>query len=327
METTEPINGNDLEAVAANLIIEEPQNQPQQSAKAVEVPDDDQPEAVEDDYEGVDDVDALSDEYDDAEDVEIDEPEVSEEPVLFTVKVDGEEQQVDLEELTRGYSGQKYIQKKMQEVSVLRKEYEDMTEKASQDRQMLAQLTQRLQSEGIPPVPEYPSEELRNSDPLGYLEAEADYRRAVDARNRWEQQTRAIMEQEQQYKQQQNEAFIAEQVAKVSEWMPEFSNPEKQATIIQDIKSKSQKYYGLTDEQLNTVKTADELRILRDALKYRELVANKSKSQQKTEGARPVVKAAAKRAEDAGRAANAKRAKAAMKRSGSVDDVTNWLIS
>lgn len=325
METTEPINGNDLEAVAANLIMETPKNQPEKPAETVEATDDGQTDAMEVDDEGVDDVEASSDDIDDDADIEIDESDVG--PELYTVKVDGETRQVTLDELKREYSGQKYIQKGMQENAELRKQYEELTQQTSQERQMLAQMMQQLQNSGIPPMPEYPSEELRNSDPLGYLEAEADYRRAVDARNRWEQQARAVMEQEQRHKQQQNDAFIAEQAAKVVEWMPEFSDPEKQALIIQDIKAKSQKHYGLTDEQLNTVKTADELRILRDALKYRELVANKSKAQQKAEGARPVVKPAAKRAEDAGRASNAKKAKANMKRSGSVDDVANWLLS
>ena len=325
METTEPINGNDLEAVAANLIMETPQNQQKQSAEPVEATDDDQPEVEEPDYEDVDDVEASSDDIDDDEGIEIDESDVG--PELYTVKVDGETRQVTLDELKREYSGQKYIQKGMQENAELRKEYEELTQQTSRERQMLSQMMQQLQNEGIPPMPEYPSEELRNSDPLGYLEAEADYRRAVDARSRWEQQARAVMEQEQRYKQQENERFISEQAAKVAEWMPEFANPEKQAEIIQDIKIKSQKHYGLTDEQLNTVKTSDELRILRDALKYRELVENKAKSQQKVEGARPVVKSAAKRADEAGRASNAKKAKAAMKRTGSVDDVTNWLLS
>jgi len=326
VETTEPINGNDLEAVAANLIMETPQNQPNAPVETVEATDDDQTDTMEVDDENVDVVDASSDdEYDDVEDIEIDESEVG--PELYTVKVDGETVKVTLDELKREYSGQKYIQKGMQENAELRKQYEELTQQTSQERQQLVQMMQRLQNEGIPPVPEYPSEELRNSDPLGYLEAEADYRRAVDARNRWEEQSRAVMEQEQRYKQQQNAAFIAEQAAKVAEWIPEFANPEKQAEIIQDIKIKSQKHYGLTEEQLNTVKTADELRILRDALKYRELVANKAKSQQKTEGARPVVKSAAKRADEAGKASNAKKAKANMKRSGSVDDVANWLLS
>lgn len=325
METTEPINGNDLEAVADALIMDTPQNQPEKPAKAVEATDDGQTDAAEVDDEDVDDVDVSSDEYDDAEDIEIDESDVGQE--LYTVKVDGETRQVTLDELKREYSGQKYIQKGMQENAELRKQYEELTQQTSQERQMLAQMMQQLQVQGIPPMPEYPSEELRNSDPLGYLEAEADYRRAADARNRWEQQARAVMEQEQRYKQQQNDAFIAQQAARVAEWMPEFSDPEKQAMIIQDIKAKSQKHYGLTDEQLNTVKTADELRILRDALKYRELVESKSKAQKKAEGARPVVKPAAKRAEETGRASIAKKAKAAMKRSGSIDDVASWLTS
>lgn len=325
METTEPINGNDLEAVAANLILETPQNQPEQSREAATATDDGQTEVDEADYEDVDDVEASSDDIDDDEDIEIDESEAG--PELYTVKVDGETREVTLDELKREYSGQKYIQKGMQENAELRKQYEAMAQQASQERQMLSQMMQQLQTNGIPPVPEYPSEELRNSDPLGYLEAEADYRRAVEARNRWEQQYRAVMQRDEAYKQQQHNAFLAEQASRVAEFIPDFADPEKQATIIQDIKAKSQKHYGLTDEQLSSVTTADELRILRDALKYRELVANKSKAEQKADGARPFVKSTAKRSEQTGRATKAKKAKAAMKRSGSIDDVANWLIS
>jgi len=67
--------------------------------------------------------------------------------------------------------------------------------------------------------------------------------------------------------------------------------------------------------------------ILNDALKWRELQANKPAAQQKAEGARPVVKPAAKRAASAGKATKAKKATAAMKRSGGIDDVAAWLTS
>ena len=150
METTEPINGNDLEAVAANLIMEAPQNQPKAPVEAVEATDDDQTYADEIDDEGVDDVEASSDDIDDDEGIEIEESDVG--PELYTVKVDGEERKVTLDELKREYSGQKYIQKGMQENAELRKQYEELTQQTSQERQMLAQMIQQLQVQGIPPT-------------------------------------------------------------------------------------------------------------------------------------------------------------------------------
>ena len=60
------------------------------------------------------------DQADPGEETEGDEPEHSEaveEPQTFAVKVDGREMRVTLDELTRGYSGQAFIQKGMQEVA------------------------------------------------------------------------------------------------------------------------------------------------------------------------------------------------------------------
>ena len=95
--------------------------------------------------------------------------------------------------------------------------------------------------------------------------------------------------------------------------MPEFADPEKRNVFIQDMSSKAKKHYNLTDEQIGTVKTAEEVRILNDALKWQDLQANKGKAQQKAEGARPVVKPAAKRAANSGRVSKAKKAEAAKK--------------
>jgi len=139
VETTNPINGNDLEAVTENLILQTPSNSDDASEEAVAVTEDTQPEAVE--IEAQDQDDDVS--YDDTEtydeDVEVEEPAVQEEPTYFTVKVDGEERQVDLDELTRGYSGQKYIQKGMAENAETKKQLDQQAQQFAQQGQMLQQ--------------------------------------------------------------------------------------------------------------------------------------------------------------------------------------------
>jgi hypothetical protein len=108
VESTETqVNDGTIESAIAKLIQpevkdadyeEEDQEEPEQ-----------EPEESEDDYEG-------EDEEDTEEEYEEDSA-----PELYTVKVDGKEEQVSLEDLKRGYSGQKYVQKGMQEVAQIRK--------------------------------------------------------------------------------------------------------------------------------------------------------------------------------------------------------------
>ena len=106
MSTTNPINGNTVQAVAENLIMETPDNSEKATDEVVEAIVDEQPEVTEEVVDEQDDVEAQANEEDLGEEYE--EAEQNEEPIeptYYTVKVDGEERQVDLEELQRGYSG------------------------------------------------------------------------------------------------------------------------------------------------------------------------------------------------------------------------------
>jgi hypothetical protein len=328
-DETNPINGNDLGAIADSLILDTPPNPEPKAEETVEATEDTQTEMVEDAEVVEDAIEASDDseEVSDDEEYEVaEEPTVQEEP-FYTVKINGEERQVNLEELTRGYSGQKYIQEGMAENAKLRKEAETLAQQATQERQMLRQMVQGLQQNGMPPMPEYPPEELRESDPLGYLEKEAEYRRAVDKRQQWEQQIRMVNHKQAEEEAARHNANMQQQIVRLAEWMPEFADPEKRTAMVQDITVKAKKHYKLTDEQMSVVESAEEIMILNDAIKWRELQSGKSKATKKAEGARPVVKPAAKRAATAGRKSAEAKAKANMEKTGSVDDVAKFLLS
>tara|TARA_Y100000287_G_scaffold186121_1_gene191996 strand:+ start:5379 stop:6371 length:993 start_codon:yes stop_codon:yes gene_type:complete len=328
-DETNPINGNDLGAVAESLIMDTPTNPEPEAEEVAEVSEDTQTEAIED-AEVIEDAVEASDDSEivsDDEEYEVaEEPTVQEEP-LFTVKVNGEERQVNLEELTRGYSGQKYIQESMAENAKMRKEAETIAQQATQERQMLRQMMQQLQAGGMPPVPEYPAEELRNSDPLGYLEKEAEYRRAVDKRQQWEQQVKVLNQKQAEEEARKHNENLSHQAMRLAEWMPEFKDDAKRAVFIKDMTTKAKKHYKLTDEQMSVVETAEEIMILNDAVKWRELQASKSTASKKAEGARPVVKPAAKRAATAGKASKAAKAKTNMSKTGSIESVADYLLS
>ena len=337
METTEPINGDDIGAIADNLIMNAPTNSDEAPDDVVDVIVDEQPEAVETSAEDQDDVDTSSDDElefdDDVADIEVEEPDGEQEPV-YTVKVDGKEKQVSLDELKRGYSGQEYIQKGMAENAEARKAVENLIQTTNKERQVVAQerqqlqtMMQQLQQEGIPSMPEYPSEELRASDPLGYLEAEAEYRRAMDKRVAWEQQAQALAQQQQAQENQQRQQRLEQEAARLAEWMPEFGDPEKRDALMMDITTKAKKHYNLTDDMLSTVQTAEEVAILRDALRYREAVARKDSAKAKVENKPPVAKPSAKKSMQVDKQRSRKQAKARMQKNGGIDDVANFLLS
>jgi hypothetical protein len=337
VETTEPINGDDIGAIADSLIMDAPSNSDNATQTEATEAVDEQAEQLDATAENQDDVDTSSDDEleldDDVADIEIEELEANEEP-LYTVKVDGKEKQVTLDELTRGYSGQEYIQKGMAENAEARKAVEKLIETTTKERQVVAQerqqlqtMMQQLQQEGIPSVPEYPSEELRASDPLGYLEAEAEYRRAMDKRSAWEQQAQALAQQQQQQQQKEQAQRLEHEAARLAEWMPEFADPQKRDAVMLDITTKAKKHYNLTEEMLSTVQTAEEVAILRDALRYREAVARKDSAKAKVADKPPVAKPSAKKSMQVDKQRSRKQAKARMQKNGGIDDVANFLIS
>lgn len=327
---TNPINGNDLGSVAESLIMETPKNSEPEAEEVVEATEDTQTEAIEDAevVEDVDDVSDIDEEITDIEDVEIEETEVQQEQELHDVKIDGEERKVTLDELKQDFSGQKYIQKGMAENAATRKELEAESQKLTQQRQVVMQMAQQMQSGGMPQVPEYPSEELRTSDPLGFSHAVEDYRRAVEKQQEWKQKVQYIAEQEQLANQQAEQNFLSQQAARVAEWLPEFKNDEKRKLFVTDLKDKSAEFYGLTEEQFRTVKTSEEIMILNDALKWKQLQKNKANATKKAEGARTtVVKPSARKTAVTGKATRAKTAKANMNKTGSIDSVADFLLS
>jgi hypothetical protein len=96
-------------------------------------------EDAEDDGEEVD-----PEDDDDAEDDEDGQPQER-----YTVKVDGEEVEVTLDDLKRSYSGQGYIQKRMKEVGDKSRETEQAYQAVMQTYAQLDQFVQSINQQGV----------------------------------------------------------------------------------------------------------------------------------------------------------------------------------
>ena len=326
MDDTTAMDGS-VDAVAASLIEGGPQEEDEQAEELVQSDEDDaqdQPEAEEADADEV----TAEDEDEGTDESEADAAEEEPAEQLFTVKVDGREQQVPLDELLRGYSGQAYIQKGMKEVAETKQQAAAVYEALMSERQQIAQFAQAMQTGQMPMrPPEPPSEELLAKDPIGYLEARVKYDKELGAFQQGQQAMQELAARQAQAEEQSHRVRLSKEQQLLAQAIPAFAKPETAAKVKQDLLKAGQEVYGFGQEELSAVADHRMLRVLHDAAQYRRLMAGKVAEKQPTQAPKtPVIKPGVKVGEQAGKKAKAEKAKAQMKRTGSVDDIARFLL-
>jgi len=291
-------------------------------------PDDDQSEEIEVADEEQDDVEASSeDQGDDLDDVEIDDEdqvEATEDTVLYTVKVDGKEEQRTLDQLKQGYAGQSAIGRGLQENAQVRKQLEQEKALFQQQQQQFLQLHQQAQNGGLQ-APTPPTREMFESDPIGYMEEKLKY---DESKAQYDQNLFQIQQMQEQQAQQQTQAhqsYLQEQAEILKQHIPEIADPEKGEKLKGELMNVGMEY-GFTADEMAAVSDARYVRALNDARKYRALVAKRKSTQAKGEKARPVVKAGAKKRQD-GNVATRKKAQSRLQKTGSIDDALSLILN
>lgn len=251
---------------------------PQEAGEASEdVADDDAQEAE---------AEAADDAEDDAEDAEVDE-----QPQKYTVKVGGVETEVTLDELTRSYSGQEFIQRGMQEAATRKKEAEGIIQQVEQMREQFLQTVQAYQAQGHLQEPQAPDPAMIQSDPYAYMQAEAQYR--VD-KQAFDQQ-RAMIDQQMQQQRAMQDRMMQERLAaereKMVQMIPELGDEAKRAEFTANLVRGAQEHYGMTAEEMGQVYDARHVSILADAMKWRQMQATKpAEAPKPTKSVKPKAK-------------------------------------
>lgn len=328
MADTTAENGN-IDAVAASLIEGGPVEDETTTEDAAQSEPDDAQAAAE-----VDDDAADAEQADDGEDDGADESDTDAEDndpteQLFTVKVDGRDQQVPLTELLRGYSGQAYIQQRMREVASVKTEAETVYAALQSERQQLTQLVQAAQSGQIPlRAPTPPDAALLQRDPIGYLEARVKYDDDVAAYQQTQSAVQELEARQAAAQEQARVAYLRDQHAQLSQVIPAFAKPETAAKVRQELISTGTDVYGYTPEELSGITDHRALRVLHDAAQYRRLMSGKARVEKQAEQQQktPTLKPGAKVAAKAQGRVQADKARVQMKRTGSVDDVARFLL-
>lgn len=323
MDTTD-MDGS-IDSVADSLIMGNEGEENPTDEDLLDQPEEESNEAgPEDDGEDLD--DTADDESDDQDEDEAEEAEDAGQQELYTVKVDGEEREVTLDDLKRSFSGQAYIQKGMQEAAEAKKEAEGVYQALLNERQQLSNLLYQAQSGQIaqPPIP--PSRELFNNDPIGYMEAKLSYDEALQTYQNQQYQIQQVTEQQNYQMQIAQQQYLQGEMQRLAQAIPEFSDAKTASKLKEDLVQFGSKL-GYSEAELSEVMDHRAILVLQKAMKYDQLVEGKSKATQKASNARPVVKPGTKKTGRTGAAKQRQNAQARMKKTGSIDDVAKFLLS
>ncbi len=319
-----------IEAVAASIIdtpLEESEVSLADENKedtAADEPELEADEADDEDY-ATDADDAPDDEYDDQEEVEEAQEELA--PSMYTVKVDGKTQQVTLDELTRGYSGQTYIQQGMDQLASAKKQMQDEYGSMQQERQFLSDLRQKAEQGQALTPPKPPSKDLFEQDPIGYMSERIKYDENLAE---YQQQAQVInqMEQRQQAEESQRHSqYLASQMEVLHQRIPQLADPKQAPAYRDKMVQAGVNYYGFDPQEIMGQADGRYVAALHDAMQWRQMQEAKGQVKQKAEGIRAVVKPGVKRNERTTNARKAKDTAAQMRRTGKDKDVAAWLLT
>ena len=276
----------------------------------------DEPREAEDSQaEQEDEVVATDEVEDEAEESE--EVEGESEPVkVYKVKIDGEEVEVPEDELLRGYSRTQDYTKKTQALAEQRKaaeaEYEAIRGERQQYAQLLGQLSAKL--EQAPVV----DDSLQYTDPIAYAQQVSEYYKWESQRNAVAQEQQRLTQLQQQEQAAQTQKYLQQQQELLTTLIPDWVDADvakAEKAKIRDVA----KQYGYGDEELAQLYDARAVALMRDAMKYRDLVA---KRQEVKPQASPVVKSRPKTV-----SSQTSQIKQRLAKTGSVNDAAAYFKS
>jgi len=219
------------------------------------------------------------------------ESEPDDEPT-YSVKVAGEEKELTLTELkSLAQQGADYT-KKTQQVAEQRKALEAESVAIDQARQLRDAYAERLQAmEQLLSAPEQSEnlEYLKESDPIGYAVKVAEMSQQKEQLQAIQAERYRIAEQQQAEQQHALQGYIAQQAARLSEVLPEYSDPVKGEKLRSELRVFA-KDIGFTDQELSMVRDSRQVLALHKAMLYDKLQKSKPDVNKRVNEANKTIK-------------------------------------
>lgn len=312
-----PLNMDQAVQALAAILPEEGQ---QDGGETQEQPSEEEVVAASDD-ESESGADELSDELTDEQSESEEDTQEEEKPSTFTIKVDGKDVEVTLDELQKGYSRTQDYTRKTQQVAEMRKQTEAELTAIRAEREQYAQLLGAL-SEQVKAAaePQIDWDRLYQEDPIEYVrqrEVMRENREKAAAIQAEQQRLAEISQQEQMQKLQTHKAKESQALL---EAIPTWKDPAKAKAEKAMLIEFGQKM-GFTPQELGNIYDHRVVLALRKAALYDQMQA-------KRQGIKPVTNNGPKPAKPgaAGRVSqmsDSVRAKQRLAKTGRVDDAAS----
>lgn len=296
---------------------EAPQPQETETLEASE----DTAQAPEDDYDDED--------VDDGEDAyEEDDEDEGEEEQLYTVKIDGEEHAVTLDELQNGYSRQQAFTKRSMELAEQRKAFEAEQAQTQALRDAYKQQLDMLQSQIQQTTQQEPdwralAETMTERD-LFLAKAEWDQQKEYSKQVEAEQQRiSAEQAQEQQAHMQQH---LATQREDMLSRIPAWQNEETRNAERQEVIKYAQRRIGFSEEEIANASDARAIELLYKAWQWDNLQEKKPTAKKRTRKAPRMAKAGKPTTKRQAASKQRQQSFERLSKEGSVDAAVNYLM-
>jgi hypothetical protein len=244
---------------------------------------------------------------------------------LFTVKIDGKEEQWTQDQLLQSAAGQGKITKGLQEVAEGRKALEAEASTLAQARQAITEAVRVIEAGTLNQPPQPPDASLMDSDPFRYQKEKHAYDLAVAEYNAGIERVQEVQRQQAAEDAETHQARLKEQVDTLILAIPELGDPEKAPEFNARLAKAGEEIYGFTKQELSEITDARVIIALNDARKFRDLEKKRAKADAK---AKPKPK---RRALRAGKtkivgSRNRKAAQERLKQTGSLDDAVSLIM-
>jgi len=324
VETTENNLDGSIESAAEALLAPTETEKEPEVVKETQAEEADVEETIEEEEEEEEQEELEEDEDEINQDTENEDDAVQSEQ-SFTVKIDGEEKAVTLEELKQGFSGQKYVQKGMQENAQMRKQTEQVYNSLLQSRQHVTDLFQKLQNGGAARQPVKPDLAMLDTDPIGYVEANARYENDMVTYQTEMQQFQRVQNEQLHAQNLALEAHRSQEMSKLLEIMPDLKDPDKGKVMREQMLAVGTEY-GYSGEEISAIVDHRAIRVLEDARKYREIVAGKSKAVEKATQKKRTQPLKAGSKKSSSQAKELKTKQNRLQKTGSIDDAVALIL-
>jgi len=251
---------------------------------------------------------------------------VAEEDLKYTIKVDGEEFEVDIEELKNGYQRQADYTRKSQALAEQRKETEQIQSERmqlEQERQMYANGLQMLQEQQSAKLQEFDKvdwDTLKTEDPYQYMLQKDEYRDAQERANNVAQQQVLIQQEQQQTAQKARAHFVQQEYSRLVDALPEWN--DKDSTIKKDIQEYATSV-GFRPEEISQLADHRSVLVIKKAMEFDKLTKKVAPKKKAVKKVPKVQKSGRGNSKEDAATEVAKKKRARLKKSGKQDDAAS----